>query len=625
MSESKKVSKDGFDRTGMEDLLKRRFFYSQAFSIYRGVKGLYDYGPPGTAVKNNLIQLWRNHFILEENMLEIETTSVTPAIVLQTSGHVEKFRDMMVKDVVTGDCHRADHLLEAVLDELIEKAQKENNQELLAKLNKDRAIAGTIQDPRKMHEKLKEYSVKAPLTGNDISEPFFFNLMFSTQIGPSGKEPGYLRPETAQGIFVNFKKLLEYNNGRLPFGGAQIGTAFRNEISPRSGLLRVREFTLAEIEYFIDPSDKDHPKFSEIKDIELNLLTASSQENDQVVVKMPIGEAVEKKIVHNQTLGYFMARTQLFLIKAGINPNKLRFRQHMRDEMAHYASDCWDAEIETSYGWIECVGIADRSCYDLSAHSKVSGEPLVAWVDFKDGPQIVDQYEITLNKSVIGKTFKQDGRVIITTLETLQKNNQQEEIDKLQSQMEKEQKISINGFELGPDMVSFKKVQKKVNGRNIVPSVIEPSFGIGRILYCIFEHSYRERDAQRTFLSFQPLIAPVKCSILPLMQKDELTAPIKGISQMLTKRGISHKIDDSSAKIGKRYARTDEIGIPFGITIDYITLDDNTVTLRERDSMKQVRIPIKDLPDILYNLCTDEMVWEDVTKIYPKYESNDEQ
>lgn len=560
---------------------------------------------------------------MEENILEIEATSVTPAIVLQTSGHVDKFRDMMVKDVVTGDCHRADHLLEAVLDELIEKAQKENNTELLSKLKKDRAIAGSIQEPEKMDEKLKEYSVKAPITGNDISEPFHFNLMFSTQIGPSGKEPGYLRPETAQGIFVNFKKLLEYNNGKLPFGGAQIGTAFRNEISPRSGLLRVREFTLAEIEYFIDPSNKDHPKFSDIRDIELNLLTASSQEHDQVVVKMSIGDAVEKKIVHNETLGYFMARTQLFLLKAGINPNKLRFRQHMRDEMAHYASDCWDAEIETSYGWIECVGIADRSCYDLDAHSKVSGEPLVAWVDFKDGPQVVDVFEVTLNKAAIGKTFKQDGRTIITTLETLQKNDQ-DEINKLQAQMEKDQKIVVNGFELGPDMVSFKKVQKKVSGRNIVPSVIEPSFGIGRILYCIFEHSYRERDAHRTFLSFQPLIAPVKCSILPLMQKDELSAPIKGIAQMLTKRGISHKVDDSSAKIGKRYARTDEIGIPFGITIDYLTLEDNTVTLRERDSMKQVRIPIKDLPDTLHSLCTDEMVWEDVTKIYPMFESEEQ-
>lgn len=623
MSEPKKISKDGFDRTSMEDLLKRRFFFSQSFSIYRGVKGLYDYGPPGTSVKNNLIQLWRNHFILEENILEIEATSVTPEIVLKTSGHVEKFRDMMVKDVVTNEWHRADHILEAVLDELIEKAQKSGNDSEVIKLKKDRALAGSLQEPEKLQEKLIEYSVKAPITGNEISEPFHFNLMFSTQIGPSGKEQGYLRPETAQGIFVNFKKLLEYNNGKLPFAAAQVGTAFRNEISPRSGLLRVREFTLAEIEHFIDPENKNHPKFVEVKEIELSLLTGKSQETDQSIIVMRIGDAVEKKIVHNETLGYFMARTHQFLIKAGINPNKLRFRQHMADEMAHYASDCWDAEIETSYGWIECVGIADRSCYDLDAHSKVSGEPLVAWVDFKNGPQSVDSYEVVLNKSNIGKTFKHNGKIIISTLESLQKNDQ-EEVNKLSLQMEKENKITVEGFELGSDMVTFKKTQKMENGKNIVPGVIEPSFGIGRILYCIFEHSYKERDAFRTFLSFKPIIAPVKCSILPLMQKDELTAPLKGIAQSLTKQGISHKVDDSSAKIGKRYARTDEIGIPFGITVDYQTLEDNTVTLRERDSMKQIRIPINDLPNTLHNLCNDLLVWEDVTKKYPLVQTSED-
>lgn len=589
-----------------------------SFLYVLGVKGLYDYGPPGTAVKNNLINVWRNHFVLEENILEIEATSVTPRIVLHTSGHVEKFKDHMIRDIISGECFRADHLLEAVLDEKLANAQKLSEEEI-AQLNRDRDLAGsmTIQE---LDEKLKHYGVKAPLTGNDISDVYPFNLMFQTQIGPSGKEIGFLRPETAQGIFVNFKKLLEYNNGKLPFASSQIGTAFRNEISPRSGLLRVREFTLAEIEHFVDPEKKDHPKFSGVKDVEMNLLSQERQLAGSGPLRTTIGQAVEQKLVNNETLGYFMARTQAFLIKVGINPTKLRFRQHLPDEMAHYAADCWDAEIETSYGWIECVGIADRSCYDLTVHGEATNEIMSAWVDFEDGPQTVQGYKITINKGSIGKTFKKDGQKIIKKLET----SSDDEILKYQDEITKFNKLTVEGFELAPENVSFEKYEKQVNGRHIVPSVIEPSFGIGRILYCIFEHSYRERTAQRTYLSFVPLLAPVKCSLLPLKQKKELYTPIQGIVQSLTRRGISCKTDDTSAKIGKRYARTDEIGIPFGITIDEQTLEDQTVTLRERDTMKQVRIPLENLPDVLYELCNDIITWDSVLTQYPLFESSDE-
>ena len=224
---------------------------------------------------------------------------------------------------------------------------------------------------------LKKFEIKSPLTNNPLTEPIGekssplfphkifslseFNLMFQTHIGPSGAVRGFLRPETAQGIFVNFKRLLEFNQGKLPFAAAQIGNAFRNEISPRSGLIRVREFTMAEIEHFCDPEDKSHPKFSGVTETVMTLYSACNQMNGEPARQVKIGEAVAGGTVANPTLGYFLTRIHNFLIKIGVDGSRLRFRQHMANEMAHYATDCWDAEILTSYGWIECVGCADRS------------------------------------------------------------------------------------------------------------------------------------------------------------------------------------------------------------------------------------------------------------------------
>jgi len=269
---------------------------------------------------------------------------------------------------------------------------------------------------------LKKYGVKAPDTGNDISDPEPFNLMFATNIGPTGQTPGFLRPETAQGIFVNFKRLLEYNGGRLPFGSAQIGQAFRNEISPRSGLLRVREFTLAEVEHFVNPTDKSHHRFSEVKDIVVNFFPRDDQPVNKPTTKMTIGDAVSKRVVDNETLAYFIARTYLFLKAIGIKEDRLRFRQHLKDEMAHYATDCWDAEIQSSYGWVECVGIADRSAFDLTNHGLASGNPLTAFVEFKDGPRDIEEITIKLDKQTIGKTYGKEQKILVSYLENLDQN-----------------------------------------------------------------------------------------------------------------------------------------------------------------------------------------------------------
>ena len=197
---------------------------------------------------------------------------------------------------------------------------------------------------------MKKFDMKAPLTNNPLTEPIEFNLMFQTHIGPSGAVRGFLRPETAQGIFVNFKRLLEFNQGKLPFAAAQIGNSFRNEISPRSGLIRVREFTMAEIEHFCDPVDKSHPKFSTAANTVMTLYSANNQMGGEAAKLVSIGDAVTSGMVANQTLGYFMVRIQEFLLAMGVDSSRLRFRQHMANEMAHYACDCWDAELLTSYG-----------------------------------------------------------------------------------------------------------------------------------------------------------------------------------------------------------------------------------------------------------------------------------
>ena len=236
------------DRKLFDETVLRRMFVVPAFEIHGGVAGLFDYGPPGCALKQNIVDQWRRHFVLEEKMLEMECTCLTPEPVLKTSGHVDRFTDLMVKDVVTGDCYRADKLLEDHIDDLLEKGNFSSSE---ADEHRKVQRQADAYSPEELGAILEKYGIKATTTGNDLTKPFAFNLMFGTKIGPSGALTGFLRPETAQGLFVNFKRLLDYNNGRVPFAAAQIGLGFRNEIAPKNGLLRVREFTMAEIEHFV--------------------------------------------------------------------------------------------------------------------------------------------------------------------------------------------------------------------------------------------------------------------------------------------------------------------------------------------------------------------------------------
>ncbi|XP_023004194.1 glycine--tRNA ligase, mitochondrial 1-like [Cucurbita maxima] len=608
-------------RQAVNNTLERRLFYIPSFKIYRGVAGLYDYGPPGCAVKSNVLAFWRQHFVLEENMLEVDCPCVTPEAVLKASGHVDKFTDLMVKDEKTGTCYRADHLLKDFCNEKLQKDLSISS-EKAAEFKHVLAIMDDLS-AEQLGAKIKEYGIVAPDTKNPLSDPYPFNLMFQTSIGPSGLLPGYMRPETAQGIFVNFKDLYYYNGNKLPFAAAQIGQAFRNEISPRQGLLRVREFTLAEIEHFVDPEDKSHPKFTDVANLEFLMFPREEQMSGKSARIIPLGEAVAKGTVNNETLGYFIGRVYLFLTRLGIDKNRLRFRQHLANEMAHYAADCWDAEIESSYGWIECVGIADRSAYDLHAHTEKSGVPLVAHEKFAE-PREVEKLVIAPVKKELGLAFKGSQKNVVEALEAMKEKEALEMKANLESNGEVEFYVCTLGKNvlIKKSMVAISKEKKKEHQRVFTPSVIEPSFGIGRIIYCLFEHSYYMRpskggDEQLNVFRFPPLVAPIKCTVFPLVQNEQYEQVAKVISKSLTLSGISHKIDITGTSIGKRYARTDELGVPFAITVD----STSSVTIRERDSKDQIRVSVEEAASVVKDVTDGLRTWENVWSTFPHHAS----
>ena len=342
--------------------------------------------------------------------------------------------------------------------------------------------------------------------------PIPFNLMFKSTIGPSSAAPVYLRPETAQGQFLNFKKLLDFNQGAMPFASASIGKSYRNEISPRSGLLRVREFLMAEVEHYVDPNNKEHARFPEVAEVKLPLLARDTQLSGETQpTVMTIGDAVKAKIVDNRTLGYFLARIYQFLLKIGVDESKVRFRQHLANEMAHYATDCWDAELLTSYGWVECVGCADRSAYDLTVHTKQTGAQLHVKETLTQ-PVHVEEWQAALNKKLVGPLFKKDAKAVQAAVDDLDQST----LESLAAELAEKAVISIptaplgggqTSVELNKETITITKQSRQEHYREYTPNVIEPSFGVGRILYSLLEQTYwhRPQDVARA-VSYHPLL-----------------------------------------------------------------------------------------------------------------------
>lgn len=629
-----------FNREQFESVMRQRFFYAPSFEIYGGVSGLYDYGPSGCALQSNIIDLWKKHFILEEDMLEVDCTALTPAEVLKTSGHVDKFTDWMTRDLKTGEIFRADHLVEEVLEARIKgdaeargvaqkpaeesddkKKRKKKVKEITAVKLEDSVrqeyenVLAQIDnyDGEALGELIKKFDIRNPANGEELAPPVEFNLMFETQIGPSGNLKGYFRPETAQGQFLNFSKLLDANNNKMPFASASVGKSFRNEISPRAGLLRVREFLMAEIEHFVDPENKKHPRFSEVADLEIEALPSSTQLAGKTEsTAITLGKAVSDKMIDNETLGYFIGRIALFMQKIGVDPKRMRFRQHLQNEMAHYAADCWDCELQSSYGWVECVGCADRSAYDLTVHQARTNTRLTVR-EALEKPRVFDRWEYSINRKKFGPVFRKDAGQVEKWLQS----QTECELETLSEQLASTGEISVpmNEAKLTSELITIEKRTVKENIREYTPNVIEPSFGIGRVLYSLLEHSYwmRPEDSTRGVMSFKPAVAPTKVLVCPLSSNAVFEPLINELTRALRRSSIAVKVDDSSASIGRRYARNDEVGTPFGITVDFQSVEDHTVTIRERDSTIQKRGSIEDVIKAIQSM-VDGASWDEGTK-----------
>ncbi|KAI0481905.1 glycyl-tRNA synthetase 1 [Xylaria cf. heliscus] len=625
-----------FNRTLFESVIKRRLFFTESFEIYRIApnfqgdnRGLYDYGPPGCALQANIVNLWRKHFVLEENMLELDCTVITPESILKTSGHVDKFADWMCKDLARGEYLRADHLVENVLESRLARGvnglSKDSPKLDEATAAEYRNVLAKIDnyDGLELGDLIKKFDIRNPDGNGKIEPPMPFNLMFKSTVGPSAAAPVYLRPETAQGQFLNFRKLLDFNQGAMPFASASIGKSYRNEISPRSGLLRVREFLMAEIEHYVDPEKKQHERFEEVTQLELPLLDKETQLGGKAITRnISIEEAVQSKTIDNETLGYFLGRIMLFLLKIGVDRSKLRFRQHLDNEMAHYACDCWDAELLTSYGWIECVGCADRSAYDLTVHSKFTGTPLMVKEPLRAGPVKVECWQASLDKKLVGPKFKQDAKVVHETVEALDQNI----LEKLAAELNATGSVTVNtatpladghfSVELSQDLLAIQRVARLQTVREYTPNVIEPSFGIGRLLYCLLEQTYwhRPQDVARAVLSLPPSVAPTKVLIVPISAQSQFLPITRKLSSRLRAMGITNNVDSSGASIGKRYARNDELGTPFGITVDFETAVNSSITLRERDTTLQVRGSEDDILQAVRNMVDGVESWLQISQ-----------
>lgn len=481
--------------------LRRGILYPSA-EIYGGLAGFYDFGPIGARIRNNLIALWRNRFIERRDIVyEISGNTILPGPVFKASGHLDHFTDPSA-ECQKGHVSRIDQLIEEILQ-----------------------IQAEGKSIKELEEIISRNKILCPVCGDPLGEVKSFGLMFGTNVGGERRQ-AFLRPETAQNIFLGFKRVQTATRAKLPFGVAQIGRSYRNEISPRQSIVRVREFSQMEIEYFVDPHQVNEcPFFEELSSIKLNLVTREEQEKaakkkstEYSSIQVTVKDAYEKKYVPNQWMACILGDEVVFFQELGIPENAVRFRYMRPEETPHYSGGNFDLEILFSFGWKEVIGNAYRQDHDLQSHIKGSKKDL----------------------------------------------------------------------------------SLEVEGKKIIPHVIEPSFGIDRMIYAILEHTYRPKDDSRgwSWFAFPIDLAPYRAVILPLLNRPEIEEPARRLYQQCKLQGHPILYDDRG-RIGRRYARADEIGISKAVTIDPQTLDDQTATIRDRDTAQQTRHLLSEIPILL--------------------------
>lgn len=477
----------------LANFCKAKGFVFPSGELYGGLAGFWDLGPLGVEFQNNIKdEWWKAHVRSREDITGIDGSIITHPKVWEASGHVENFVDVAV---VCKKCKNKFKVDEAELS-----------------------------------------SAVCDKCGSEVESKGKFIPMFTTNVGPIEDDStlAYLRPETAQLIFANFKNVLDSNRLKLPFGIAQIGKSFRNEIAPRNFIFRSREFEQMEIEYFIDPSQKSVCPY-EISDIEVLIYSSEMQLEKKNPVKMKIKEALKKKIIMLPWHAYWLGVELKWFFDLGADPNNFRLRQHLPEEKSHYATDTWDLEYNFPFGWRELQGIADRGTFDLEQHEKNSKKEL--------------------------KFFDDESK------------------------------------------------------KKILPMVIsEPSLGVGRAFLVFLSEAFKKNEKNNLVLKFHPKLAPIKAAVFPLVKNDEeLVKLSREIFSDLQKEW--NVVYDKSGSVGRRYARNDEIGTPFCITVDGDSLKNRDVTIRDRDSAMQIRIKIESLKDVLRKLISAEIEFEKASEI----------
>lgn len=570
----------------INELARRRGFFWQSYEIYGGTSGFATYGPLGARLKQNIERKLRELFVNRLGILEVESPIITPARVFEASGHVQHFKEPMVECLKCLNRFRADHLLREFANVAEAEVEKLSLEELKAAID--------------------NANIRCPDCGGQLGEPKEFFTMFKTTIGPYSDAVGYGRPEAAQGIFVEFKRLYEMNREKLPFGALQIGHALRNEISPRQGLIRLREFTIADLEFFFDPEQPDCHLLKGVENESLRLFLAEDRlkESDKIT-EVTVGEALNRGYIKSEWQAVFMALAKRLLTDLGVPAEKQRFIEKLPWERAHYSLQSYDQEVLVDrWGWIEVSGHAYRTDFDLRCHGESSCVEMCVFKAYLK-PVEREQTVVKPDMAKLGPIFKVEAAKVG---EMLSKADPIEVVDSLK----KNGYFVLGDYKILPEHVYISQEKTVERGRRFIPHVVEPSFGLDRLLYVALEYAYRFKD-DRVLLGFPRDIAPVQIGVYPLVSKDRLSEKATELYNTLLNEGFLAEYDEAGS-IGRRYARADEAGVPLGITVDYDTLEDNTITIRDRDSWRQVRSKIEDLPEQLRGYFRGKMNFADLGK-----------
>ncbi len=558
--------------TIINELARRRGFFWQSYEIYGGVSGFVTYGFLGFKLKQSIEKKLRQLFVNKFGILEIESPIIAPSKVFEASGHVGHFKEPMVECLKCKRRFRADHLLQEFAEISPSEAEKLSLEEVETAID--------------------EHKIRCPECEGTFGEPKYFLTMFKTTIGPYSEAVGYGRPEAAQGIFVEFRRLYEMVREKLPFGVMQIGHALRNEISPRQGLIRLREFTIIDLEFFFNPEESNCFPLKDVENETLPLVLAEKKLRGlEEIVEVTVKKALEKGYIKAEWQAVFMLLAKKLLVALGVPAEKQRFIEKLPWEKAHYALQSFDQEVYVErWGWVEVSGHAYRTDYDLKSHMQFSGVDMRV---FKEHEKPVERMQTAVKPLMtkLGPAFKKKAAKVAEMLS-------EADPGEVEAHFKKNGYYTLEEYKVLPEHVEITRQKVKERGKRFIPHVVEPSFGSDRLVYVALEYAYRVKDG-RAILSFPRDIAPIQAGVYPLVSKDGLPEKALQVYKTLIDEGFTVEYDEAGS-IGRRYARADEIGVPLGITVDYETLKDNTVTIRDRDSWRQVRSQIKNLPELLH-------------------------